>query len=124
MIVLPFAMSAIAHHAPSAIFDMRKKVTLTGTLTEVNWVNPHIIVMLDVKKDGGTETWKFESNPPAWFRQVGVSRNDFAKAIGQQVSIESVIAIDGSKYGYMQKVTLPDGTVMELISEPEKETKK
>ncbi len=108
---------ALAHHAPSAIFDMKKKVNITGTLTEVNWVNPHIVVMMDVKKDGATETWKFESNPPAWFRQVGVSRNDMAKAIGQTVTVESVIAIDGSKYGYMQKITLPDGTTMELIGE-------
>ena len=118
------AGSAVAHHSPSAIFDMRKKVSMTGTLTEVNWVNPHIVVMLDVKKDGATETWKFESNPPAWFRQVGVSRNDFAKALGQQVTVESVIAIDGSRYGYMQKVTLADGTVMELVGEPDKESKK
>lgn len=112
-----FAGSALAHHSPSAIFDMKKKVNMTGTLTEVNWVNPHIVVMVDVKKDGGTETWKFESNPPAWFRQVGVSRNDMAKAIGQTVTVESVIAVDGSKYGYMQKITLPDGTTMELIGE-------
>lgn len=119
------AGSAAAHHAPSAIFDMKKKVSITGTLTEVNWVNPHIVVMLDVKKDGATETWKFESNPPAWFRQVGVSRNDFSKALGQQVTVEAVIAVDGSKYGYMQKVTMPDGTVMELVSEFEgKEGKK
>jgi Family of unknown function (DUF6152) len=123
LILLPLSLSAVAHHAPSAIFDMRKKVSMTGTLTEVNWVNPHIIVMLDVKKDGATESWKFESNPPAWFRQVGVSRNDFAKALGQQVTIDSVIAIDGTHYGYMQKVTLPDGSVMELVAEPEKESK-
>jgi hypothetical protein len=117
-IMMVLAGSAVAHHSPSAIFDMKKKVNITGTLTEVNWVNPHIVVMLDVKKDGGTETWKFESNPPAWFRQVGVSRNDMSKAIGQTVTVESVIAIDGSKYGYMQKITLPDGTAMELVGEP------
>jgi hypothetical protein len=115
MIVL--AGSAWAHHSPSAIFDMKKKVNITGTLTEVNWVNPHIVIMMDVKKDGATEAWKFESNPPAWFRQVGVSRNDMAKALNQTVTVEAVIAVDGSKYGYMQKLTLPDGTTMELIGE-------
>lgn len=115
MIVL--AGAAWAHHSPSAIFDMKKKVNITGTLTEVNWVNPHIVVMVDVKKDGATESWKLESNPPAWFRQVGVSRNDMAKALNQTVTVEAVIAVDGSKYGYMQKITLPDGTTMELIGE-------
>ena len=111
------AASAVAHHAPSAIFDMSKKVNITGTLTEVNWVNPHVVVMVDVKKDGAIETWKFESNPPAWFRQVGVNRNDFAKAIGQAVTVEAVTAVDGSRYGYMQKIALPDGTVMEVVGE-------
>jgi hypothetical protein len=114
---------AWAHHSPSAIFDMSKKVDVTGTLTKVDWVNPHIVVLLDVKKDGAIESWKFESNPPAWFRQVGVSRADFAKAIGQTVTVEVVKAIDGSKYGYMQKITLPDGTAMELVGEPAKESK-
>jgi hypothetical protein len=117
------AASALAHHSPSAIFDMTKKVSISGTLTEVNWVNPHIVVMLDVKKDGVTEAWKFESNPPAWFRQVGVSRNDLAKAIGQTVTVEAVTAVDGSRYGYMQKIMLPDGTLMELVGEPEKKGK-
>jgi hypothetical protein len=121
--ILMFSVAAWAHHSPSAIFDMSKKLNVTGTLTEVNWVNPHIVVMIDVKKDSATETWKFESNPPAWFRQVGVNRADFAKAIGQQVTVEVVKAIDGSKYGYMQKITLPDGTAMELVGEPAKEGK-
>jgi hypothetical protein len=122
--LVSLAASALAHHSPSAIFDMSKKVNITGTLTEVNWVNPHIVVMLDVKKDGATEAWKFESNPPAWFRQVGVSRNDFSKTIGQTVTVESVTAVDGSRYGYMQKITLPDGTVMELVGEQERQGKK
>jgi len=114
------AASALAHHSPSAIFDMTKKVPITGTLTAVNWVNPHIIVLVDVNKNGTTESWKFESNPPAWFRQVGVSRNDLAKGIGQTVTVEAVTAIDGSHYGYMQKITMPDGTVLELVGENEK----
>jgi hypothetical protein len=118
------AMAAWAHHSPSAIFDMTKKVNVTGTLTKVDWVNPHIVVLMDVKsKDGAMESWKFESNPPAWFRQVGVNRADFAKALGQTVTVEVVTAIDGSKYGYMQKITLPDGTNMELVGEPAKEGK-
>lgn len=116
--------SAWAHHSPSAIFDMSKKLNVTGTLTKVDWVNPHIVVLMDVKsKDGAMESWKFESNPPAWFRQVGVNRADFAKALGQTVTVEVVTAIDGSKYGYMQKITLPDGAVMELVGEPAKEGK-
>jgi hypothetical protein len=92
---------------------MSKKFTLTGSITKVEWVNPHIVVYMDVK---GGEAWQLESNPPAWFRRVGVSRADFVKAIGQTVSVEGVRAKDGSLYGYLQKITMPDGTALELVS--------
>ena len=60
-VALTVAASAWAHHSPSAIFDMTKKVNITGTLTKVDWTNPHIVVLVDVKKGDATEEWKFES---------------------------------------------------------------
>ena len=106
-----------AHHSPSAEFDMTKRITLTGTLISVDWINPHIKVAMEVKGEGGkVENWSFESNPPAWFRRVGVGRADLAKAIGQIVKVESVRAKDGSFYGYLQKIVMPDGTSLELVS--------
>ena len=113
--VLFCATSLMAHHSPSAIFDMKKKVTLTGSVTKVDWVNPHIVVEMDAKGDDGkVESWKFESNPPRWFTKVGVTRADFAAAIGQTVTVEIVKAIDGSKYGYLQKITFPNGNAISL----------
>ena len=106
-----------AHHSTSAEFDMAKKITLTGTLTKVDWVNPHIAMTMEVKgEDGKVETWGFESNPPAWFRRVGVGRADFAKAIGQTIKVEGVRAKDASFYGYLMKIVMPDGTSLELVS--------
>jgi hypothetical protein len=105
-----------AHHSPSAIFDMSKKFTLTGTLAKVDWINPHIVVFIDAKSPSGeAEAWKFESNPPAWFKRVSVGRADFAKAIGQTVTVECVRAKDGSLYGYLQKITFVDGASLELV---------
>ena len=96
---------------------MSKRFTLTGMVTKVDWINPHIVVFMDAKgAAGATENWKFESNPPAWFRRVGVGRADFAKAIGQTITIEGVRARDGSLYGYLQKITFPDGNSLELIN--------
>jgi len=110
------AGSVWAHHSPSAIFDMSKKFVLTGTLTEVDWFNPHIRVAVDAKgADGAADVWKFESNPPSWFRRVGLSRADISKAIGQTVTVEGVRARDGSRYGYMLKITFPDGNSLELV---------
>ena len=106
--------SLLAHHSPSAVFDMSKPFVLKGTLTKVDWVNPHIDLLVDVPAADGTESWKFESNPPSWFRHVGLNRADFAKAIGQTVTIGGVRARDGSHYGYMRRFTLPDGNSIEL----------
>ena len=114
--VLFAAGSLSAHHSPSAVFDMEKKFTVAGTLTQVDWINPHIVVFLDAKKDDGSaETWKFESNPPSWFRRVGIARNDLAKAIGQNVTVEGARAKNGSLYGYLLKITFLDGNSLELL---------
>ena len=114
--ILFAAGSLEAHHSPSAVFDMDKRFTLLGTLTQVDWINPHIVVFMDAKKDDGSlETWKFESNPPSWFRRVGIARNDLAKAIGQNVTVEGSRAKDGSRYGYLLKVTFVDGNSLELL---------
>ena len=115
------AASLWAHHSPSAEFDMTKRFVLSGTLTKVDWINPHIVVNIDARGDGGkVDSWRFESNPPSWFRRVGVSRAEIARGIGQMVTVEAVRAKDGSLYGYMQKLTLADGTSWELVSGTEK----
>jgi hypothetical protein len=114
--ILLTAASLSAHHSPSAIFDMGKRVSVTGTLTKIDWINPHIVVMMDAKEGG---KWTWESNPPSWYRSVGLARADFAKALGQTVTVEGVKAKDGTLFGYMQKIKLPDGTTFELVSSAE-----
>jgi hypothetical protein len=112
------AGSLQAHHSFSAIFDTSKKLVLSGTLTQVDWQNPHIVILMQGKKeDGSIEMWKFESNPPAWFKRLGVTRNDFAKAIGKAVTVEGVRAKDGSLYGYLQKITFDEGNSLELVDQ-------
>ena len=113
-----FAIASLsAHHSPSAIFDMGKRITVTGTLTKIDWINPHIVVAMDAKSDGGKiDRWTFESNPPSWYRSVGLARADFAKALGQTVTVEGLPARDGTLFGYMRKIRLPDGTALELVN--------
>jgi hypothetical protein len=116
-LILLATVSLWAHHSPSAIFEMSKRITLPGTMTKVDWINPHIVVYIDAKaEDGKAESWVFESNPPAWFRRVGVGRADFAKSIGQAVKVEGVAAKNGSLYGYLQKITFADGSSLELAN--------
>lgn len=107
-----------AHHSFTAIFDTSKKLVLSGTLTQVDWQNPHIVLLIEAKREDGTlEMWKFESNPPAWFKRLGVTRNDFAKAIGKTVTVEGVRSKDGSLYGYLQKITFGEGSSLELVDQ-------
>ena len=116
-VLLLCATGLWAHHSPSAIFDMGKRISVTGTLTKIDWINPHIVMLMEAKGDGGKiDHWMFESNPPSWYRSVGLARADFAKAIGHPVTVEGVRARDGSLYGYMQKIKLPDGTSYELVN--------
>jgi len=69
------------------------------------------------KEDGTIEMWKFESNPPAWFKRLGVTRTDFARAIGKSVTVEGVRSKDGSLYGYLQKITFAEGNSLELVDQ-------
>ena len=74
---------------------MGSRISVTGTLTKIDWINPHIVLAMDARGDGGkTEHWTFQSNPPSWYRSVGLARADFAKAIGQTVTVEGVRARD------------------------------
>ena len=106
-----------AHHSPSAIFDMEKPIVVTGTLTRIDWINPHIVIAMEARSDGGKiDHWTFESNPPSWYRSVGLARADFAKAVGQVVTVGGVRARDGTFFGYMRKIKMPDGTSLELVN--------
>ena len=115
--ILVSSIALLAHHSTTAEFDVQHRMTTSGTLKKIDWVNPHIVVFIDAKSENGSgvTAWKFESNPPAWFRRVGVSRADFAKAIGQTVTVEHNRAKDGSQYGYLLKITYADGNSLELI---------
>jgi hypothetical protein len=116
-VILATPLSLSAHHSTTAEFDVQHRTTVSGTLTKVDWVNPHIVVFIEAMgaNGAGNVAWKFESNPPAWFRRVGVSRADFAKAIGQKVTVEGNRAKDGSLYGYLLKITYADGNTLELV---------
>ena len=118
LLVLGAAASLRAHHSTTAVFDVAKRVTVTGTLTKVDWVNPHIVVLVEAKgNNGNVDAWRFESNPPSWFRRVSVGRQDLTKAIGQTAVVEANPAKDGTLYAYLVRIKYPDGTSLEIVPE-------
>jgi hypothetical protein len=107
--------SGRAHHNMSAAFDFNDRVSLTGTLTKVDWRNPHIYLVLDVKRDGEQlEAWSIEGPSPSFFRTREISSDEFKVAIGKTISAEASRARDGSRSGLIRTVTLPDGKVISL----------
>ena len=78
--------SVRAHHSFAAEFDINKPITLQGTVTKVEWVNPHVYVYLDVKDPSGKVTnWALSSLSPGAARRAGVTRANFGQ--GQTVTI-------------------------------------
>jgi DNA/RNA endonuclease YhcR with UshA esterase domain len=99
---------AAAHHSFSAIFDAAKPVTLTGTVTRLEWMNPHTWIYLDVKNDNGSvEAWAFEMGSPNRLMRYGW--NQTSLPTGATVTITGSQARDGSLKAAVDTVTLPDG---------------
>ena len=106
--------SLLAHHS-AVLFDLSRTFHRSGTMTRLDWRNPHIVVFVDVMTDAGkVEAWELETGAPSWFRQRNMTRTEFEKAIGQPVAVEAVGAKDGSRYGYLYKMTFSDGRSVEL----------
>jgi hypothetical protein len=115
IVIASMALSLFAHHSTTAVYDITKKVTIAGTLTGVEWVNPHIAVLIDVKDGRETKSWKLETNPPSWFQRINLERQNFAKAIGQTVVVEANPARDGSFSALLMNIRFEDGTSVEVI---------
>jgi hypothetical protein len=112
---LSCALPVIAHHSFAAEFDAGKTVTLKGTISKVDWVNPHIFVYLDVKDDAGrTTTWALQSLPPLFFRGSGLTK-DLMMSTKQEVTVTANPAKDGTQaYGFMTRLSYADGHVFSM----------
>jgi hypothetical protein len=110
--------SAYAHHSLTAEFDTRKILVLTGVISRVQWVNPHIYVDLDVTDAAGkVATWHLECVPVAMARKAGVSMKTLM-GNGERVTVDAFLARDGTAYlGFLAKITYPDGHHFEFAQE-------
>jgi len=116
--VLLAAGTVWAHHSRTVVFDVNQRFTRTGTLTKVDWRNPHIYFSVEAKNDQGQmETWLFEGPAPVVLRNMHVGKIDFENAIGKAVKVEANRARDGSLKGLMWIITLPDGKAVSLCQE-------
>jgi len=102
------ATPAIAHHSFAAEYDNTQPVKVTGTLTRVEWTNPHIWFYLDVKDDkGGTTAWGFSAAPPGVLQRRGIPKS--VLKLGELIVVEGFRARDGSNNASGGTVTFTDG---------------
>ena len=102
------AVPAFGHHSFSAEFDAKQPLTVTGTVTKLEWTNPHVWFYIDVKDDGGKVTnWGMEMGSPNGLLRTGWTRNSMK--IGDEVTVEGSAAKDGSNIGNARSVTLSGG---------------
>ena len=96
-----------AHHAMVAEFSLNKPITLRGTLTKMEWVNPHGWIYLDVKSpDGQKESWKIETGSPFRMEKRGLKKTDFRA--GSELIVSGFAAKDGSRSAAGLTVTFPE----------------
>ena len=98
-----------AHHSFAAEFDRAKPITLEGTITKVEWTNPHARIYIDVKDDASGEVinWDFELGPPNGLMRQGWNRNSLRE--GHVVKISGFLSKDQAHVANARTVHLPDG---------------
>ncbi len=106
--LLGATLPAAAHHSFAAIFDAAKPVKVTGTVTRMEWMNPHTWIYIDAKgADGKAEQWAFELGSPNRLMRYGWNQDSLPT--GTTVTITGSRARDGSLKAAADTVTLPDG---------------
>lgn len=103
-----WASASSGHHSFAAEFDVNRPVQLRGTITRVEFINPHSWLHIDVKNEDGTvESWAIEGGTPNTLFRAGV--NSSSLPIGAEVIVDGYQARDGSNKASGRDVTFPDG---------------
>ncbi|HXP83060.1 MAG TPA: DUF6152 family protein [Verrucomicrobiae bacterium] len=109
------AARVTAHHAFAAEFDANKSVSFKGTITKMEWINPHTWLHVDVKKpDGTVENWAIEAGTPNVLFRRGFTKESLLP--GTEVVVEGYQAKDGSHRANGRDLTFPDGRKLFLGS--------
>lgn len=113
--LLVAAVPVMAHHAFAAEFDANRPLKLTGTVTRMEWINPHAWIHIDVKRpDGTVESWMVEGGTPNTLLRRGFTKASLEK--GTEILVDGFQAKDGSRRMNGRDLKLPDGRTLFLGS--------
>ena|SRR5579863_4807995 len=121
-VLIPLGLPLSAHHSGAAVFDSSKHIEMKGTVTKVEWTNPHAHFFMDVKDANGKITnWNLELASPNVLVRNGWKRNSLKE--GDTVTVTGSPAKDNSTLGIAQSITLPDGRKLNFLSAFEEDAK-
>jgi Family of unknown function (DUF6152) len=102
-----------AHHSFGAEFDSTKPVSLEGKVVQMEWVNPHSWLTIDVTKaDGTVERWRLEGGSPSVLLRLGWNRNSLPA--GTRIKVTAFQAKDGAFRGSTRDIEFPDGRKLDM----------
>ncbi len=108
-----------AHHSFAAVFDVDTSVAVSGTVTKVEWMNPHAWIYIEVEDGAGESTnWAFELGSPNGLMRRGWTRKSVQ--VGDAISVAGYRARDGSNRGNVISIVLADGTELTGLSSRDK----
>lgn len=109
------ANPGLTHHSVSGVFDGASPFEVTGTIIEVEWINPHVYIHVDVEdEDGNVVSWALETAPTQFFRNAGVSKS-MLEGDGTPVTITGIRGHDKSKrMGWISRITYADGRFIQI----------
>src|ERR1700740_942343 len=115
-----FSAVASAHHSVQSQFDIHKTVTVSGTVSKVEWINPHSYLTLNVKDaSGNMQKWAFELGGAGALRRAGMSRADRGGLKpGDEVTATALAARDGSNSGFLQELKIEEGRQFKFPNDP------
>lgn len=117
---LMFAGAVSAHHSVQSQFDIHKTVTVSGTVSKIEWINPHSYLTINVKDaNGNMQKWAFELGGAGALRRAGMSRADRGGLKpGDEVTATALAARDGSNSGFLQELKVADGRTFKFTTDP------
>lgn len=110
------AALARAHHAVHGRYDFEAQVTLTGKITRVDWINPHVRILLEVtKEDGSITTWDIASAPAQFMRRAGLSKSKLMNDGGEPVTVLGIRSRNSNlNHIWAYRISYADGHLYEL----------
>jgi hypothetical protein len=118
---LLMAAPARAHHTFSVEYDASRCSDMTGTLTKVDWQNPHVYFYVDLKEaDNQVSSWSFEAVSVAYLKRSGIQRQDFENNMGKMVTVRACLGKSAAgKRAAAETVKMPDGRTLRVGSDYE-----